>query len=119
MVPHCQSEFFSAALKKAGCLENFVTVAGGQHGPKTFNDETFKQMTDFFLKESALSKVVEDGGTGAFKAVMKEEPTLPAHTVFVPQDLTKFNAQNPLPVLVWGNAPAPIRLGSISSSSTR
>ena len=103
VVPHCQSEFFSAALKKAGCLENFVTVPEGQHGPKTFNDETFKQMTDFFLKESALSKVVEDGGTGAFKAVMKEEPTLPAHTVFVPQDLTKFNAQNPLPVLVWGN----------------
>ena len=103
VVPHCQGEFFSAALKKAGCLEAFVTVPEGQHGPKTFNDQTFKQMTDFFLKESAQSKVVEDGGTGAFKAIMKEEPTLPAHTVFAPQDLSKFDAKNPLPVLVWGN----------------
>lgn len=103
VVPHCQSEYFAAALKKAGRLEDFVTVSGGQHGPKTFNEQTFKQMTDFFLKEAALSKVVEDGGTGAFKAIMKEEPTLPAHTVFVPQDLSKFSAQNPLPVLVWGN----------------
>jgi hypothetical protein len=34
---------------------------------------------------------------------MKEEPSLPAHTVFVPQDLSKFDQQHPLPVLVWGN----------------
>jgi hypothetical protein len=34
---------------------------------------------------------------------MKEEATLEAHTVFVPQDLSAFNKKNPLPVLVWGN----------------
>jgi hypothetical protein len=34
---------------------------------------------------------------------MKEEKGLPAHTVFVPQDLSKFNQKNALPVLVWGN----------------
>ena len=49
------------------------------------------------------SRIIEEGGTGAFKTVMKEETTLPEHTVFVPQDLTPFNAQKPLPVLVWGN----------------
>ncbi|MBR1389231.1 MAG: hypothetical protein IJ569_06400 [Prevotella sp.] len=49
------------------------------------------------------SKIVEDGGTGPYKAVMLEEASLPAHTVFVPQDLTPFNSQKPLPVLVWGN----------------
>ncbi len=103
VVPHCQSVRFSEVLKKAGRLENFVTVPNGQHGPVTFNEQTFRQMTDFFLKEAAKQKVVENGGTGAFKAVMKEEPSLPAHTVFVPQDLSKFDAQNPLPVLVWGN----------------
>ena len=103
VVPHCQSEYFSAALKRAGCLEDFITVPKGQHGPVTFNEKTFKQMTDFFLKESAQQKVVEQGGTGAFKAIMKEEPSLPAHTVFVPQDLSQFNETNPLPVLVWGN----------------
>ena len=103
VVPHCQSEYFSAALKRAGCLEDFITVPKGQHGPVTFNEKTFKQMTDFFLKESSLQKVVEQGGTGAFKAIMKEEPSLPAHTVFVPQDLSQFNETNKLPVLVWGN----------------
>jgi acetyl esterase/lipase len=54
VVPHCQSEYFAAELKKAGCLEDFVTVPGGQHGPKTFNEQTFKQMTDFFLREAGL-----------------------------------------------------------------
>ena len=49
------------------------------------------------------SLVVEDGGLGQYKAIMKEEATLQAHTVFVPQDLSAFNEKNPLPVLVWGN----------------
>jgi dienelactone hydrolase len=49
------------------------------------------------------SRIVEEGGTGAYKAVMKEVATLPAHTVFVPQDLTAFSQKHPLPVLVWGN----------------
>ena len=49
------------------------------------------------------SRIIEDGGTGAFKAIMKEEKGLAEHTVFVPQDLSKFNAKNPLPILVWGN----------------
>ena len=47
--------------------------------------------------------VVEDGGTGPYKAVMRQEPTLWAHTIFVPQDLSAFNSKRPLPVLVWGN----------------
>ena len=34
---------------------------------------------------------------------MTEAEGLPEHTVFVPQDLSVFNAQHPLPVLVWGN----------------
>ena len=47
--------------------------------------------------------IVEDGGTGIYKAVMKQEPTLWAHTIFVPQDLSVFSDKHPLPVLVWGN----------------
>ena len=107
VVPHCQSVFFSEELKKADKLEEFVTVPGGQHGPVTFNEQTFKKMTDFFKKESGgdepQKQIVEDGGTGQFKAIMKEEPSLYAHTIFVPQDLTPFGQDNPLPVLVWGN----------------
>ena len=49
------------------------------------------------------SRIVEEGGQGPYKAIMKEEPSLAEHTVLVPQDLSKFNEQNPLPVLVWGN----------------
>lgn len=50
-----------------------------------------------------LSRIVEEGGTGPYKAIMQEEPSLEAHTVFVPQDLSIFNEEKPLPVLVWGN----------------
>ena len=53
--------------------------------------------------EALKSKIVEDGGTGPYKAVMTEVPGLQAHTVFVPQDLSTFGKKNPLPVLVWGN----------------
>ena len=56
VVPHCQGVNFSEALKKAGRLEAFVSVPNGQHGPVTFNDDTFKQMTDFFLKEADKKK---------------------------------------------------------------
>lgn len=103
VVPHCQGANFSNELKKVGRLEKFISVPKGQHGPVTFNESTFKEMVDFFQKEAARSLVVENGGTGDFEAVMKEEPSLPAHTVFVPKDLSKFDAQHPLPVLVWGN----------------
>jgi hypothetical protein len=49
------------------------------------------------------SRILEDGGTGPYKAIMTEVEGLKEHTVFVPQDLSKFNAKNQLPVLVWGN----------------
>ena len=52
---------------------------------------------------ASQSKVVEDGGTGPYKVLMLEDPSLEAHTIFVPQDLAPFGKKNPLPVLVWGN----------------
>ena len=52
VVPFCQSELFAKALEKDGLLSNFIPVPEGKHGPVTFNDATFKQMTDFFLKEA-------------------------------------------------------------------
>ena len=48
-------------------------------------------------------KVVEDGGTGPYKAIMVTEPSLDAHTIFRPEDLSAFGKKNPLPILVWGN----------------
>ena len=59
VVPHCQGVYFSEALQKAGCLEEFITAPGGGHGPGTFNDETFKKMVDFFVKEANKNAVGE------------------------------------------------------------
>lgn len=54
VVPHCQSELFSKALKEKGLLTEFISVPEGQHGAVTFNEGTFKKMTDFFLKEAGM-----------------------------------------------------------------
>jgi len=56
VVPYCQSEFFAKALKDNGLLAEFVTVPGGQHGPVTFNGNTFKKMVDFFTAEAQKTK---------------------------------------------------------------
>ncbi|MEZ3522060.1 alpha/beta hydrolase [Muribaculum sp. NM65_B17] len=52
VVPYCQSEYFADALKKNGNLVEFITVPEGQHGPVTFNEGTFKKMTDFFVEQA-------------------------------------------------------------------
>lgn len=49
------------------------------------------------------SRVVEDGGTGPFKAIMVQESSLPTHTVFRPSDLRAVTKKNKLPIIVWGN----------------
>ena len=54
VVPYCQSEFFAKALKDKGVLEDFITVPGGNHGPVTFNDNTFQRMVNFFQKQAGM-----------------------------------------------------------------
>lgn len=54
VVPNCQSIYFSEALKQAGMLDEFISVPGGEHGPVTFNETTFKKMTDFFARQAGL-----------------------------------------------------------------
>lgn len=49
------------------------------------------------------SRTVEDGGTGAYSAIMISERTLPTHTVFRPRDLNTFGANKKLPIIAWGN----------------
>jgi hypothetical protein len=49
------------------------------------------------------SRIVEDGGTGPYKALMITEASLPTHTVFRPQNMSVFGDKNKLPVLAWGN----------------
>ena len=123
VVPNCQGKKFFELLKAAGVkTEATFPAEGGHGGPQMYTEENLKKMVHFLdcVREKGScckgdgckgdgcckkgkSRIIEEGGTGAFKTVMKEETTLPEHTVFVPQDLTPFNAQKPLPVLVWGN----------------
>ena len=79
-----------------GKCHDLYLVFTGRKGPKLFN-------FDWWEIGGLQSLVVEDGGTGPYKAIMKEEATLDAHTIFVPQDLSAFSKKKPLPVLVWGN----------------
>jgi len=55
------------------------------------------------MAQNAKSRILENGGSGAYKAVMMEESSLATHTIFRPQDLSKFGKSNLLPVVVWGN----------------
>ena len=123
VVPNCQGKKFFELLKAAGVkTEATFPAEGGHGGPQMYTEENLKKMVHFLdcVREKGScckgdgckgdgcckkgkSRIIEEGGTGAFKTVMKEEATLPEHTVFVPQDLKPFNAQKPLPVLVWGN----------------
>lgn len=49
------------------------------------------------------SRVIESGGTGPHSALMLAETSLPTHTIFRPKDMTEFDVDNPLPLIVWGN----------------
>ena len=118
VVPCCQGRKFYETLQAAGVKTEATFVPEGGHGMGMYSEENLQKMVNFLnavregscckgkdggcCKESKI-RVVEDGGTGAYKAIMKEECGLKEHTVFVPQDLSKFDSKNPLPILVWGN----------------
>lgn len=55
------------------------------------------------MAQSIESRLVEDGGTGKYKALMMTEPSLQTHTIFRPQDLSGFGKKEKLPVIAWGN----------------
>ena len=75
-------------MKKSICLV-FVLV-------------TFLSMRTLLAQELA-SRIVEDGGTGKYSAVMTTQASLPTHTVFRPKDISRFGKNEKLPVIAWGN----------------
>jgi len=75
-------------MKKSICLV-FVLV-------------TFLSMRTLLAQELA-SRIVEDGGTGEYSAVMTTQASLPTHTVFRPKDISRFGKNEKLPVIAWGN----------------
>ena len=104
VVPCCQGKQFYELLQAAGVKTEATFVPEGSHGgPAMYTKENLKKMVIFLQDVMLKERIIEDGGTGAYKAIMKEVPGLKEHTVFCPQDLSQFDAQHPLPVLVWGN----------------
>ncbi len=110
VVPCCQGKKFFELLKAAGVKTEATFVPEGGHGMGMYSEENLQKMVNFLNAvrggggaSAPRSRIVEDGGTGAFKAIMKEEPTLREHTILVPQDLSAFGPRKQLPVLVWGN----------------
>ena len=109
VVPCCQGKKFYETLKAAGVKTEATFVPEGGHGMGMYSEENLQKMVNFLNaarggNAEGKSRVIENGGTGQYKAIMKEDLSLSAeHTIFVPQDLKPFNAKNPLPVLVWGN----------------
>jgi hypothetical protein len=49
------------------------------------------------------SRLVEDGGTGQYSAIMVSDESLPNHTIFRPKDLKFFDKNHQLPIITWGN----------------
>ena len=104
VVPCCQGKQFYEQLTAAGVKTEATFVPEGSHGgPAMYTKENLKKMVTFLQDVMLKERIIENGGTGAYKAIMKEVPGLKEHTVFCPQDLSQFDAQHPLPVLVWGN----------------
>ena len=61
--------------------------------------------TPFYLMAAEKFEpiVIEDGGTGPYKAFVLGEDTLPQFTIYRPQNLDDFGPQKKLPILLWGN----------------
>ncbi len=53
--------------------------------------------------QEIAARVVEDGGTGQYNAIMISDQSLPTHTIFRPKDLSVFGKKSTLPVIAWGN----------------
>jgi hypothetical protein len=53
--------------------------------------------------QEITSRIIEDGGTGKYSAMMMADPSLPTHTIFRPKDIRDFGKKNKLPIIAWGN----------------
>ncbi|MDO3386820.1 alpha/beta hydrolase [Gilvimarinus sp. SDUM040013] len=55
------------------------------------------------LAQTTASRVIESGGSGESKAIMLTDASLTTHTIFAPQNISKFSTEQKLPLVVWGN----------------
>ncbi|RQV94869.1 MAG: alpha/beta hydrolase [Calditrichaeota bacterium] len=55
------------------------------------------------ISNETETRLVEDGGTGPFNALMVSDSIFATHTIFRPKDLSVFGKENKLPIIAWGN----------------
>lgn len=88
------SRFNNSLLAAAVCL----LMAGLNRGQTAGADPSAQ-----VISTETASRIVEDGGTGLYKALMVSDSTLATHTVFRPEDLNPFGKNAKLPTIAWGN----------------
>lgn len=59
--------------------------------------------TNYLSAQENASRIIEDGGTGPYSAIMLTDTSLPTHTIFRPEDLSAIGKNHQLPVIAWGN----------------
>lgn len=59
--------------------------------------------SDQTRSELPLSTIIEEGGTGPYKAILTEETSLQGFAIYRPQDLSVFGNKKKLPIVLWGN----------------
>ena len=59
--------------------------------------------TNVLNAQDIATTLIEDGGSGPYKAIMATDESLQTHTIFKPINLEPFGRRQLLPVLVWGN----------------
>ena len=55
------------------------------------------------FSQQTKSRIIENGGTGKYSAIMLSDASLPTHTIFRPADISTFTKKHKLPLIVWGN----------------
>jgi hypothetical protein len=86
---------FTLALAIGGCLS--------ENTAPTPNTPTPSAAAPTVSATETISRTIEDGGTGAYKAILVGDSTLPTHTIFRPKDLSAFGPNKKLPIVTWGN----------------
>jgi hypothetical protein len=79
----------------AGVLGVFVAGTAALGGPQANSSAA--------AGAEAGERTVEDGGTGAYKAVAVSNSSIATHTIYRPKDLSAFGDREKLPILAWGN----------------
>ena len=53
--------------------------------------------------QQAAPMVIEEGGTGPYKAIAMGDDTLPLFTIYRPENLKDFGGKRKLPIVLWAN----------------